>query len=53
VSFVGPVRDNVTPDPPALGATNETSTLCDAEGSATLVAVIVAIEDDGGLAGAV
>jgi hypothetical protein len=48
------VRDKVTTsDPPPADATSLTARLCEVEGSATLVAVIVAVEDDGALAGAV
>jgi hypothetical protein len=41
------------PPPPATDATRVTARLCEAEASATLAAVIVTVEDDGALAGAV
>jgi hypothetical protein len=54
VTFVGPLSARVTLDPPPpADATRVTARLCEAEGSATLVAVIVTFEDDGALAGAV
>jgi hypothetical protein len=54
VTLVAPLKVRVTVDPPPLlaGAASVTARLCETDGSAMLVAVIVTFDDFGSFAGA-
>jgi hypothetical protein len=56
VTFVAPLKVRVMSEPlpgVLVGATRVTARLCETDGAAALVAVIVTAEDDAALAGAV